>query len=74
MAAMSGGAEGMAWEAVHRDGDAIIPVGWYEISATERAAFRDELEEWMAKAKAQPHLFADRGVRARRLLELTEDH
>jgi hypothetical protein len=64
--------QGMAWDAVHRDGDAVVPDGWADLSPAERDVFRDELSEWTSKAKAQPRLFADHGARAARLLELTE--
>src|SRR5438128_1243501 len=63
----------LAWQAVHRDGDAIIPEGWKHLRVDEREEFRDELEEWVSKARAQPQLFADHGARARRLLQLTQD-
>ena len=69
---MSGRAEGMAWEAVHHDGDAVLPNGWAELSTEERQVFLDELGEWVSKAKAQPQIFADRGARAARLIELIE--
>lgn len=65
--------EDLAWQAVHEDGDAVIPEGWRELSVQDREAFRDELSEWVQKANAQPNLFADHGARARRLLQLTED-
>jgi hypothetical protein len=58
---VSGTAEGMAWEAVHRDGDAVLPDQWLQLSAQEREAFRNELEEWMSKPEAQLQLFADQG-------------
>jgi hypothetical protein len=64
--------EGMAWEAVHRDGVAAVPAGWTDLDGQERELFRDELSEWVSKAKAQPHLFADRSAPAARELELTE--
>jgi hypothetical protein len=73
MATMSGRAEGMAWDAVHRDGDAVLPDGWDELSADERDVFRDELVEWLSMAEAQAQLFADQGARARRLLELAAE-
>jgi hypothetical protein len=65
--------EGMAWEAVHRDGVAAVPAGWTDLDGQERELFRDELSEWVSKAKAQPQLFADQGARAARLLEATRE-
>jgi hypothetical protein len=65
--------EGMVWEAVQRDGDAVVPDGWHDLCAEEREVFRDELSEWVSKAKAQPQLFADQGARAARLLEATRE-
>lgn len=64
--------EGMAWGAVHRDGDAVVPAGWTDLNAEERELFRDELSEWVSEAEAQPRLSADQDARAARLLELTE--
>jgi hypothetical protein len=69
---MSGRAEGLAWEAVHSEGDAAIPEGYNELTNEERYAFQDELEEWVSKARYQPELFADRGARAARLIELID--
>ncbi|TFV90406.1 hypothetical protein [Blastococcus sp. CT_GayMR16] len=68
---MSGNPEGLAWEAVQRDGDAVLPDGWADLTPDERDTFRDELEDWMSKAEAQPQLFADQGARAAHLHALT---
>ncbi len=71
-AAMAGNPEGLAWEAVQRDGDAVLPDEWADLTNDERDVFRDELSEWVSKARDLPQVFADEGARATRLLELTE--
>jgi hypothetical protein len=57
---------------VQRDGDAVLPDEWTDLTAEERDTFRDELSAWRSKAKAQPQLSADQGARADRLLHLTK--
>lgn len=71
MSGMSSNPAGMAWEAVHQEGDTVLPDGWAELSPRERDAFRDELSEWVSKVEAQPQLFANQGAHAAQLLELT---
>lgn len=42
------------------------------VTNDERDGFRDELSEWVSKARDLPQVFADEGARATRLLQLTE--
>jgi hypothetical protein len=65
---------GLAWEAVQGDGDAVLPATWTELTPDERNTFREEVEEWLSKTKAQPHLYVNEGARASWLYELAGEY